>query len=362
VTYGGLNAALNYTKTFRDVTFMAAGSASTRYSPNFADEVAPYYSLRMALTSADTRRWSWGLTTSIAYGQITAASLFAAGGLDARSIALGLPNSPVDYSISNDYTLTSNSTAYVGFGLSRRDRVTLGVNSGTFIVPEGDERQFFRVGGFVNYSRQLSRYLSLRAGYSHTENVPVGDTVGSPGELAGVSNLDLGFGYSRALPFSRETTIALNTGVSGTPRDDGWFYTAVGSAAVTHSLGRSWTAQVSAIRSLQFVPAFIEPTLRNAVSASIAGNLSRRLTTSLGANYSMGQSGFIGTPTDFDTYSGSLQFRYAVFDQAGLYAEYYYFASSFQSPVTGAFPEGEFGRHGVRLGVSFGTELLGGRR
>ena len=86
------------------------------------------------------------------------------------------------------------------------------------------------------------------------------------------------------------------------------------------------------------------------------------VSTANGLLYLLISSSRIVPEPKHDTYSASAQFRYAVFDQAGLFAEYYYFVSSFQSAVPGEFPRGDFGRHGVRAGLSFGTELLGGRR
>jgi hypothetical protein len=359
VTYGGLNAALSYAKTFRNVSFTSAATASTRYSPRFAESFVPFYGLSMALTSAGTRRWSWSLTQDVGYGRRNATGLFAAGGLDARSLAFGLPSSPVDYLLSDDDLFTSMTTASLGFGFSRRDRMTIGATASTFVNTNLDAQRFARVGGFVNYARRIGRYGGIVAGYNHSENVALG---GAREAEARIATANLGVSYARTLPFARETTLALNSGITGTPRGDGWFYTAVGRASLARPLGRDWVGQIGVSRALQYVPVFVEPTLVNAVSASIGGNLSRRLTATFGGNFSTGRAGFVDTRTDFDAYSGSAQLRYAVFRQAGLFTEYFYFLASSRSQGPSELPAGEFARHGVRFGLSFGTELLGGRR
>jgi hypothetical protein len=369
VTYGGANAALDYSRTFRNVAFIATGNMSARYSPSFVDELAPFYGASLALTSAGATRWSWSLTQSVGYGRQNAAALFAGGGgfggvglgIGLPGGGIGVPTGQVDYQLAGVDALSSTSAATLGFGLSRRDRVQLGANAGTVFNRDGDESQFLRVGGLFSYSRQLTRYSSLNAGYDYFENHPLGDTP-APGVRQRISSFNLGLGYARPLPFSRETTIEINSGVSGTPRRDGWFYTAVGSAGLARDLGRTWQAQLTAFRALRFVPAFADPTLINAVSVGLQGNLSRRLTSAASANYSFGESGFIDTSTKFDAYSASVQMRYAVFRLAGLFTEYYYFLASLRGSVPAAFPAGELARHGVRVGMSFGTELLGGRR
>jgi hypothetical protein len=283
------------------------------------------------------------------------------GGGIGGGLGVGVPTGQIDYQLGGGDALTSTSSALLGFGLTRRDRVDLAGNVGTVFNLDGDEAQFLRVGGMANYTRQLTRYTGLIAGYNYAENRPLGDTPDTSIRQR-ISSYNLGVSYGRPLPFSRETTIALSTGIAGTPQSDGWFYTAVGSAGLSRDFARSWRTQVNAIRSIQFVPAFPEPTLINAVGAGLSGNLSRRWTATASGNYSVGQSGFQTVPTEFDAYSGSVQLRYAVFRLAGLFTEYYYFLASFRGSVPGDFPEGELSRHGIRVGLSFGTELLGGRR
>jgi hypothetical protein len=368
VVYGGANAALNYARTFRNVAFVANGSTSARYSPSFVDNLTPFYSASMALTSAGAARWSWSLAQSVGYGRQNASSLFAGAGgrigglgLGRPGAGIGVPTGQVDYQLAGADVLSSTSAATLGFGLSRRDRVELGASAGTVFNLDGEESRFLRVGGLINYARQLTRYSTFNAGYNYSEQHPLGDTP-SLAVRRRISSFNLGLGYARPLPFSRETTIAISTGLSGTPRRDGWFYTAVGSAGLTRDLGRTWQAQLTAFRALRFVPAFVDPTLINAVSVGLQGNLSRRLTSSASANYSFGQAGFVDTSTKFDAYSASVQMRYAVFRLAGLFTEYYYFLASLRGSIPEAFPAGELARHGVRVGVSFGTELLGGRR
>jgi hypothetical protein len=286
--------------------------------------------------------------------------LFPGRGLDAGRLEFGLPDSPVDAQLADTSQLSSSSMATVGFGLSRRDRLQLGVNA-TALFIEGSGQRYLRAGGMVGYTRQLSRYSSLRAGYNHSENIRIRDASGVRGKSR-IGTLDLGLSYARPLPFSRETTVAVSTGIAGTPRSDGWRYTAVGSARVSRSLARSWAASLAGERSIRFVPTFIEPTLMNAVTASLGGRLSRNLSASFSGNYSVGQAGFAATQTKFDAYNATARTRYAIFRRVGIYAEYFYFRASIRGDNAEGFPLGERARHGVRLGLSFGTELVDGRR
>jgi hypothetical protein len=360
LTYGGLNLSLTYEKRFENVAFTAAGNASTRYAPQIDGEIPGVYGASMTLTSAGPTKWTWMLAQRFGYGRQNAVALFPGRGPGLGSRDFDLPDSPVDAQLADINQLSSTSMATVGFGLSRRDRLQLGAQAHALFIEDSDQR-YLRAGGLVGYTRQLSRYSSLRAGYNHSENIRIRDASGVNRESR-ISTLDLGLAYARPLPFSRETTVAISTGIAGTPGTEGWRYTAVGNARVSRSLARSWVAALTGERAIRYVPTFIEPALMNAVSASLAGRLSRNLSALFSGNYSSGEAGFQTIRTNFDTYGASARTRYAIFRRVGLYAEYFYFNASIRGDGGDRLPQGERARHGVRIGLSFGTELVDGRR
>jgi hypothetical protein len=360
LTYGGINLSLMYDKRFENVSFTTTGNASTRYSPQIEGDIPGVYAASVTLTSAGPTKWTWMVSQRLNYGRQNAVTLFPGRSLDAGSLEFGLPDSPVDAQLTDLSQLSSTSLATVGFGLSRRDRLQFGVHANALFT-EGTDQRYLRAGGLVGYTRQLSRYSSLRAGYNHSENIRIRDA-DAVRDSTRIGTIDLGLDYARPLPFSRETTVAFNTGIAGTPGTGGWRYTAVGSARVSRSFARSWVAVLGGERSVRFVPTFIEPTLTNAVSATLAGRLSRNLSASFAGNYSVGQAGFAPGRTKFDAYTATARTRYAIFRRVGIYTEYFYFLASIRGNGADGLPQGERSRHGVRLGLSFGTELVDGRR
>ena len=137
----------------------------------------------------------------------------------------------------------------------------------------GDIDRFDRhtAGGFM--SRTMGRGLNLQLGYRYS--------VGKYGDKGSHENhiIDAGVNYSRALSFSRRTTVSFSTGTSAARSQTSGHlqYRATGSARLTHELGRTWNASASYDRGLRFTDTWLEPLFSDSASAGISGSLNRRV-------------------------------------------------------------------------------------
>jgi hypothetical protein len=119
-------------------------------------------------------------------------------------------------------------------------------------------------------------------------------------------NLDVGVDYSRALSFSRRTTVSFATGTTAITDGQSTHYQAIGNAQLNHEIGRTWRATISYDRAFQFVDTLLEPVFYDAASAGVGGLVNRRVRVQLNARASLGRIG-VGSyrvNNDFDTYQG----------------------------------------------------------
>jgi hypothetical protein len=358
--YGGGNASMGFTHAFRNLVFTSSGAASRYYSPD-VPSLSPRYSASLGLASSGPSRWSWTLFQNVGYGQRDAANLFASRGLSVSNLQFGVPATGLDFGLSADRNLTADTAASLNFAMSRRDRLSFSGGLNTVFLTEGEDTQYVRFRGQALYTRSAGRYYALRAGYRYDQAQAFegGDLVLGRQAIHGI---DLGLSYSRPLPFSRRTTVSLDTGSSAVPRTGRrWDYFVVGNGGIRHEFGRSWQAEVAVERSVRFVVAFPDATLTNAASVSFGGRPATKLYMAISGNYSFGTSGFTTEPFDFEAYSGTATVRVTPTNAVGLFAEYFYFVANLDGAAAAPFGA-DLGRHGVRAGVSIGTNLLGRRR
>ena len=119
----------------------------------------------------------------------------------------------------------------------------------------------------------------------------------------GIHNIDIGIDYAKALSVSRRTHFSFTTGSAlfyvnqgiTNVSDRQLNFALLGTANLTHEMGRTWTSSIAYRRSLDFHEGFADPFLAQSVSADLRGLLSRRLSFASGAWYS---SGVIGARHD----------------------------------------------------------------
>ena len=198
-------------------------------------------------------------------------------------------------------------------------------------------------------TRAISNGLDLVAGYGFVH----GRYADNP---RGIVNhrFDAGVNYSRALSFSRRTTVAFGTGTSaaGNTRTDTLRYHAIGNARLNHEIGRTWNASVAYIRAVQFVDAWPQPMFSDSAVARLAGLVNRRTEIELTARTLHGRE-LSDTYGGLDTYNGLAALRVALSRHIGTSLTYSYYRHRFDEGVALApgFPA-DFDGQSIRAAVN----------
>lgn len=175
-------------------------------------------------------------------------------------------------------------------------------------------------GADLNYS--LGRNLRLRAGYGYSQA-----EYGARDRYVENHIIDAGVNYSRALSFSRRTTISFGTGSTAARRSrtEALRFHASGSARLTHEIARTWHAVAAYERGLKFVETWPEPLFADSATAGVGGLLNRRTQVQVSARAMRGHGYFSGEGRRLAAYSGSasLAFGLTRYISSGLTYVYY---------------------------------------
>lgn len=208
----------------------------------------------------------------------------------------------------------------------------------------------------VHFGRQLSRHLSLRAGYGYRfadyalQNRPARN-----------QDLDFGIGYSGPLAFSRRTTITFSSGSSAATEQKGTTLVLTGTAAVTHQIGRTWSAQVGLDRGVHLLEGFVDPVVSNTIRGGVTGAFGRRVQFSSSGTFSTGAVGAIASgDAHYAMSTAVVGLHVTLSRRAAFDAQYFYSGQRFDQNVQLA-PEvpNRLERHGVRVGLTWRGPIAG---
>lgn len=232
-----------------------------------------------------------------------------------RAAILLMENDTVDASagIVSNYTRRS-SISLLGFARETKfDQ-----------MPDND---FTSVGGRARWNRQMSKNLSIHAGYGMEEL-----RIGTPDGASKIRNelLDIGVDFARGFEIMRRTTFSFGTDTSMTRENNGPRHVRVnGHVLLERGFARTWLAQISARRSTEFQPGFRSAIFADRGEVSLAGYVSKRLILNLHAGGGQGQVG-TSDPRKFISYQGDARLTFAVTRHLGVFTQYVYY--HYQSP------------------------------
>jgi len=352
--YGELSGGLTYSLDRPRTAVGASLSASTRYYSSQEDFFGTYsggVGASLKLSSRTTLAANQSLTYQPFFTLQLFPSLF--------DPLLGQPTpADLDYGIAPDRHVNYMSDVSLTSTVSRRGSVDVGYNRQRSNF-EAADRDFSFWGANAGYQHQLAKGLGLRAGYAYWESQYLADTAG--GRRIRGYTIDAGVDYSRALSFSRRTTLSFSTGSSAFIYAERTQYHFTGSAQLNHEIGRTWNASAAYHRGVGFVESFDEPVIADSLTAGLSGMITRRLQFQSGLGASIGEVGLGlgGQQNGFATYYGTLQLNYAVTRYLGLGVDYSYYRYSFDQGV--ALPPGitaERDRQSVRASLILWAPLL----
>ena len=214
----------------------------------------------------------------------------------------------------------------------------------------------------LQYTRPLTAYASLNLGYG----IRVSESRVGTGEPRVLHDIRAGISYSRALSFSRRTSLSFSTGSAITVNDDlqqpevdtRTDFRLTGDVELLHEMGRTWTARVGYFRGFVFREAFAEPYFTDGVHAGLGGLITRRLSFSAVATWNLSQLQRRGQ-TGHRGMIATAQSTYALNSFLALFADYVYYEYKFQEdvPLDPRFPR-LLDRQGVRVGITTSIPLI----
>jgi opacity protein-like surface antigen len=360
--FGGFETGLAFASRGRRLGFGADLGIGATWYPD--QPVAPGYQAAANFTAELRRNLSLSVAETFTYAPNYRLGLF----LD--------PTSPGSFSdpfsgITDEVGIFRESSyrTSTNVSLSRtfRDHSTLaGYYDLTTASYGNEDLNYSSQGVGARYSRQLTRHAGFHLGYSYG----VGDYPNNPAYVRrGIHNIDVGADYGRALSISRRTHFSFSTGsalfyanqgiLSG--EDRRLDYALLGSANLTHEMGRTWTTSVAYQRSVNFHEGFADPFLSQSVSAALQGLISRKLHFGSSVSYSRGLIG-AGTTNDYDTAAANAGLQYALSRSLAAYASYNFYRYKFPQglAVDPRFPPA-LSRNGVRFGLQTSIPLIRAR-
>lgn len=234
----------------------------------------------------------------------------AAGIPQDRSALLMTQNDTVEGSagFTSQYTKRSSFTVS---GVTRQTRFEV-----------SPDQNYSSIGGRVQWKRQMTRDLAIRAGYGREElrQKIEGLATTFTNEL-----LDLGIEYSRSFSLGRRSSFSFGTETSMLRENEGARrFRLNGNAQLERRFLRSWQAQLSARRATEFLPGFVAPVLTEHGNFALAGYLAKRLALHVNADGGQGEAGF-NDPRKFISYGANAKLTLAVTRHLGVFTQYLYY-------------------------------------
>jgi hypothetical protein len=252
----------------------------------------------------------------------------------ARELGVGPETSDFDLPTTFDYRRRYAGSAVVSQQLSRR--TTFQAHYGQRWAEAAQEPSFTskQAGGTLTVG--VTNGLAVRAGYGYAQGLYQQD-----GRRIGHHNIDAGINYSRALSFSRRTTLSFSTGSSAVKHEGYTRYRATGAADLTHEIGRTWMASLAYFRGARLVETWNEPLYSDVMTANLGGMLNRRLQFASSAGGSLRQLGAPDSRRGFTSYWGTANMSIALSQHLNFGVDYLYTRNRFDVnvPLPIAWPQ-----------------------
>jgi hypothetical protein len=298
----------------------------------------------------------------IPYYQFGAAS-------DANAVALGnTAQSHGDFANANLSAFESGTSVALTRAVGRRDSLTMNYDRRQVRFSSSDlDLLSQRIG--ARFTHHVTEGVSLRAGYGYrTADLAI------PGaSRLHYHDLDIGLNYSRGLSVTRKTTITFNSGSSIVPQEPqpvaqgenaslpGMSFVMSGGAALTHRMGRTWSARIEGTRGVEMLEGFARPVVANRLATNLAGNWSRWVSFSSVTGFTTGTVGVGGDAgTKYETWNASVALQIAVSRRCAIAAQYSAFSNRFGDEVL--LPTGvtsTLQRQVLRIGLTWRTPMIG---
>lgn len=343
----------------------ATGESVVRNYSRFEDANGVSYSAGAGLSARLDGRTTLFVNQTAAYSPSYLYMLFPGGAV--RNPGDASPAAP-DYTITHTDSYLYGTTLTVSRGLTTRSRLSATGDLQYTLFPSDPTRDQNYRGIRGEYSRSVSKHMSLRAGYRHRTGrfwQMTSQTLEQP-QVSGTEHaVDLGADWSRRLSATRGVTLGLTIGsssmtTSALPVDAaraGRFVRLVAEASGNYEFSTNWTAGGTYKRGLEYVAPLGEPVLANGFSAELNGLIHPRVQVTASTRYSSGASALHRSALAYDTYGTELRLRYALARSWAIYGQYFHYFYDFRQDPLRDMPPG-LKRNGVRVGLTLWAPAL----
>lgn len=356
-SYLGIQTTTTYARRNPNRMFSAGAGTAVRYFPESGQFVTVDRSARIGLETRLGARTRLSASQSVQYspfhqfGQAVGASTAFEGESPLSNADGALAVGRSSYDLGTSVSLERNA---------RRSSLSLGYTSRMNLYSQSVDNLITHRAG-IGFRLKLGRYASLVLGTASRFGRTSGGTPRTQ-----TQDIDLGIDYNRPLSFSRQTTLTFTTGTamitrkgtSSDPLELGRRFRVIGNVTAARTFGRHWQARLGYDRNLQFVDAFPDPFYANGVTAQVTGQIGRRMSLRLQADYANGkavEAEAVELDKSFRGARSQVRLNFAVSRHLQLYAEHHYTENHLSAGALRTLPPGlvptKYGR-GVRVGLA----------
>jgi hypothetical protein len=151
--------------------------------------------------------------------------------------------------------------------------------------------------------------------------------------------------------------LTFSTGSALLPRNGKWQYQVTGNAVFDRQIGRTWTARMEYVRSVQYVEIVPQPYLSDSITGIVQGQASRRVSLTGSIGYLTGTADAQSTFGRLDTYTGRAEVGVALTRNLALYANYLQYHYQIDAAFVALLPA-QLDRHTARVGLRMWVPLF----
>lgn len=361
--FGAASGGLSYSRRTTPIGFSAGATSSALY---FARRDS-WITFQSVSAGADFSHALWSHATlraapTVAYTNVDRLDLFDQPdqGVDETFL------DQLDYAVIDRRVLSYTFTTGVTQQLGARTTVAVSGSARYRDRVGGEGPNYRRLSGNAQWQYQFTRNAAVYVGYRY-QQVDRGNADATGASRDG-NSFDGGIRYGRVLSLSgRKTSLRFGTGTDFVGREPvGNENTRArlrghvsGSAALIREISRSWYAQLNYTRGVRFYEDIGHPIMSDAVTAALSGYLGSRTDLSAVAAYVRGANAARRSGRELESYTGSVQLRYALLRNISVYTQYLYYQYHFGEGVIllRNLPSG-LERHSARVGLSASLPLL----
>jgi hypothetical protein len=350
--YSEFAPQLNFQSHGQRAQGAVTATSNLRYYSRSGNTVLNSYSIGAGLNGHFSSRTTLSLNQSVTYSSSYLYGLFA-------NLA---PPRPGDVAPpAPDYALGSAayhaySTA-IGFSRAITPRASVSATADFQYSdfsegnPTYSDLRSYDAAGQYAYSLSRNTKMRVRYTYRHAEY--------SRRLRPTEHDVDIGVDYSKPLSATRRTSLGFSLGPRmvdtvgpGLGLAGGQIYRMVGDAYVNHPISRTWDAQASYRRGMNFLEGLPAPVFSDGITVTSSGFLNRRTDLLFGAAYA-GSNSVVGAQSPLVSYTGNVRLRVALNRKWAAYAAYLFYKYDFSQQLL--VPIGlppHLTRNSVRVGVT----------